>query len=66
MRGSVRTSANGRPSLREAGAESIRAHPGFGFGDSGRDDGKEVRRVDSLGDHTLYYDDLSSNVHFAI
>ena len=51
---------------REAGAESLQAHPGLGLGDSGRDDGKEVRRVDSLGEHTLYYDDLWSNVHFAI
>ena len=50
---------------REACAELIQAHPGLGFGDSGRDDGDEVRRVDSLSDHTLYYDGLSTNVHFA-
>ena len=51
---------------REAGAELIQAHPGFGFGDSGRDDRDEFSRVDSLSDHTLYYDGLWSNVHFAI
>ena len=51
---------------REAGAELIQADPGLGFGDSGRDDGDEVRGGDSLSDHTLYYDELSSNVHFAI
>ena len=51
---------------REAGAELIQAHPGLGFGDSGRDDRDEFRRVDLLSDHTLYYDGLSSNVHFAI
>ena len=52
--------------VHEAGTEPIQAHPGLGFGDPGRDDGEGFRRVDSLGDHTLYYDDLSSNVHFAI
>ena len=66
IRASVRTSANGRPSLREAGAELIQAHPGLGFGDSGRDDRDEFRRVDSLSAHTLYYDDVSLNVYFAI
>ena len=66
MRASVRTSANGRPSLRKAGAELIQAHPGLGFGDSGRDDRDEFSRVDSLRDHILYYDVLAINVHFAI
>src|SRR5262245_7313120 len=51
---------------REAGAELIQAHPGLGFGDSGRDDRDEVRRVDSLSDHTIYYDERSPNVHLAI
>ncbi len=51
---------------REAGAELIQAHPGLGFGDSGRDDLDEFRRLDSLSDHILYYDVLAINVHFAI
>ena len=51
---------------REAGAEPIQAHFGLGFGDSGRDDREGFRRADPLGDHTLYYDALSFNVHFVI
>ena len=51
---------------REAGAELIQAQLGLGFGDSGRDDRDKFSRVDSLSDHVLYYDGLSSNVHFAI
>src|SRR5262249_27115085 len=51
---------------REAGAELIQAHPGLGFGDSGRDDRDEFRRVDSLSGHTLYYENLSSDIHFTI
>ena len=49
---------------REAGAELIQARPGSASAISGRDDRDGVRRVDSLSDHTLYYDDLSSNSVF--
>jgi hypothetical protein len=51
---------------REAGAELIQAQPGLGLGDSGRDDRDAIRRIDLLRVHILYYDALSSNVHFAI
>ena len=51
---------------REAGAERIPAHPGLGFGISGRDDRDEVSGGESVSDHTLDDDGLSINVHFAI
>ena len=67
MLASVRTSANGRPSLRAKRARSrSRLVLESASAISGRDDRDEFGGVGLVSDHTLSYDGIWTKVHFTL